>query len=39
LRDNLLIDNKPVENMAKFKYLGMTVTNHNCIYEEIKLTN
>jgi hypothetical protein len=26
---NLKIANRPCENMSQFKYLGMTVTNHN----------
>jgi hypothetical protein len=28
--------NKSVENVSQFKYLGMMVTNHNVIQEEIK---
>jgi hypothetical protein len=28
--------NRQSENMAKYKRLGMTVTNQNCTHEEIK---
>jgi hypothetical protein len=30
------VSNKCFENMTKLKYLGMIVTNHNFITEEIK---
>jgi hypothetical protein len=33
---NIRIANEPFENVANFKYLGMTLTNQNDIHEEIK---
>jgi ribosomal protein S2 len=34
--DNIKIANRCFENMAKFRYLGTTITNKNLIQEEIK---
>jgi hypothetical protein len=33
---NKKIANRSSKNMAKFKYMGMTVTNQNLILEEIR---
>jgi hypothetical protein len=30
------VANKSFENVAEFKYLGMMLTRHNCIHEEIR---
>jgi hypothetical protein len=34
---NILVVNRPFENMAQLKYLGATVTNQNLIQEKIKM--
>jgi hypothetical protein len=33
---NIRIANESFENVAKFNYLGMTLTNHSDIHDEIK---
>jgi hypothetical protein len=33
---NIRIATDSLENVVKFKYLGMTLTNHNDIHDEIK---
>jgi hypothetical protein len=35
-KHNITIANRTFENVAQFKYLGMTVTNQNVIQEEIR---
>ena len=33
---SMKIDNSSIERVEEFKYLGTTLTNQNCIQEEIK---
>jgi len=33
---NMKVDNRSFERVEEFKYLGTTLTNQNCIQEEIK---
>jgi hypothetical protein len=35
-RQSIKIGNRPFESVTKFKYLGTTLTDQNCIHEEIK---
>jgi hypothetical protein len=35
-RQSIKIGNRSFESVAKFKYLGKTLTDKNCIHEEIK---
>jgi len=35
-KHNLLVSNKSCKNVEKFKYLGTTAINQNCIQKEIK---
>ena len=36
LSHTMKVDNSSIERVEEFKYLGTTLTNQNCIQEEIK---
>jgi hypothetical protein len=36
-KHNIKITNKSLKNVAKFRYLGMTVTNQNDVHKAIKI--
>ena len=36
LSHTVKVDNRSIERVEEFKYLGMTLANQNCIQKEIK---
>jgi hypothetical protein len=35
-KDSIKVESRSFENVAKYKYLGTTITDQNCMHEEIK---